>query len=159
MTRIVREGEQVSFDRSNPAHLAALKAEIATDPAGMGYVPSGGTVELLAKLNNPALNVGGDTLLRPTEELDIPDIAAVINPSEYAALSAYDQQWVIMFINRPADEMLRPYQAKFLSLFGAGSVTRAAALALRTKDASRAEVLFGVNTVIAREDWFAARDS
>ena len=146
------------FDRTNPAHLAALKSEIETDPIGMSYDINGGTFELLQLLNLPENNVGNDTINRPTEELDIPDIAGVINASEFAALSSYDQQWVIMFINRPADEMLRPYQPKFLQLFGAGSATRAAVLALRSKDASRAEVLFGVNTAISREDWIAARD-
>lgn len=148
----------MSFDRQNTAHLAALKAEVFDDPTGMGYDPTGGTDALLALLNKPENNVGGESINRPTEELDIPDIAAVIDSAEFAALSAYDQQWVIMFINRPAEEMLRPYQAKFLQLFGAQSATRAAVLALRAKAASRGEILFGVNTMISREDWFAARD-
>lgn len=149
----------MAFDRTNATHLAALKAEVNDDPTGMSYDPTGPTAALLSKLNDPAENVGDDTINRPTEELDIPDVAGAIDAAEYAALSDYDQAWVRMFINRPVEEMLRPYQPKFLSLFGGGSTTRTAVLALREKDASRAEVLFGVNTVIGRDDWFAARDS
>lgn len=149
----------MAFDRTNPSHLLALKNEVNLDPAGMGYIPSGGTIDILNLLNLAENNVGGDTVLRPTEELDVPDIAAIISPAEYAALSEYDKEWVKMFINKPAEEMLRPYQSKFLQLFPNGSVTRTAALALRPKPASRSEVLFGVNTFISRDDWFAARDS
>jgi len=150
----------MAFDRTDAADLAALKSEVTNDPTGMDYAAvSGQTKPLLELLNDPDKNISNDTINRPTEELDIPDIAAVIDEDEFAALSEYDKVWVTMFINRPAEEMLKPFQSKFLEVFPNGSTTRTAALALREKDASRAEVLFGVNTVISREDWFAARDS
>ena len=79
--------------------------------------------------------------------------------SEYAALLEYDKEWVKMFINRPADEPLKPHQAKFFVLFGNPSVTRTAMLALISKPASRAAIISHVNTVISRDDWIAARDS
>ena len=153
----------MAFDRDNPTDLATLKNEVSGDPAAMDYAgkAAGGqnTDDLLRMLNTASENVGGENINRPTEELDIPDLAEVIDSSEYAALSEYDKEWVKMFIDRPAAELLKPYQAKFLAIFGAGSATRTAALALRSKPATRAEVLFGVNTVISRQDWFAARDS
>ena len=149
----------MGFDRTNSADLAALKTEVEANPAGMAYVTPGPTAPLVAILNDPESNVTNATVQRPTEELDIPEIAGVIDSTEYAALDSYGQRWVQMFIGRAADVVLRPYQSKFLELFGDGSATRTAAIALRTKDASRAEELFGVNTVISREDWIAARDS
>lgn len=150
----------MAFDRTDPADLAALKSEVNTDPIAMGYAPVvEQTALLLDKLNLAANNVGGDTINKPTEELSIPEVAEIIDATEYDALSAYDKVWVEMFINRARETALSDYQGKFLSVFGAGSATRTAALALRAKAASRAEVLFGVNTVISRQDWIAARDS
>ena len=149
----------MAFNINNPADLLALKNEIGLDPIGQDYAAAqGGTKIILDKLNVSGQNVGGETINRPVEELDIPDIAAVIDEAEYAALSEYDKEWVKMFIARPADEVLKPYQSKFATIFAA-STTLTAALALRSKQASRAEVLFGVNTDISRQDWFAARDS
>jgi hypothetical protein len=148
------------FNVKNPAHLTALKTEVTTDPIGQDYASAqGATQGILDKLNIPANNVGGDSINKPTEELDIPDIAGAIDAAEYALLSEYDKRWVDMFINRPVEERLKPYQAKMLSLFTNGSVTRTAILGLRSKPASRAEVLFGVNTVISRDDWIQARES
>jgi len=147
----------MSFDRTNQAHLTALRSEVFTDPIGMGYVANGPTAALLDLLNNPSKNVGGQTINRPVDELQIPELSAVIDPTEYSALSAYDKEWVKMFITRPSDEQLKMYQAKILQLFNAQSTTRAAFLALRVKAASRAEILFGVNTVISGPDWFMAR--
>lgn len=150
----------MAFNIKKPADLATLKAEINTDPAGMGYsAVRGETKKTLDKLNFASNNVGTDSINRPTEEIDIPDIAGVIDPVEFAALSEYDKEWVKMFINQPFDAALKPFQAKFLAIFKAGTKTRAAAMGLRSKPASRAEVLFGVNTVLTREDYFAARDS
>jgi len=150
----------MAFDRSNSADLLALKNEMADDPINMDYAAAAGETQIaLSKLNSPAENVGGGSINRPTEELDIPDIAGVIDAAEFALLSEYDKDWVRMFINKPADALLKPYQGKFVSLFAQGSKTLAATLALRSKPASRAEVLFGVNTIITKLDYVAARDS
>ncbi len=148
----------MSFNGENPDHLVELKAEIIGDPIGQDYAAADDvTKDILGKLNDPAQNVGADIVNRPTEDLDIPDIAAVIDEGEYAALSAYDQEWVKMFINRPAEVKLKPYQAKFLALFGSGSATLTATLALRPKPGSRAEKLWGVNSFITRANLIAAR--
>ena len=114
---------------------------------------------ILGKLNDPAQNVGSPTINRPTEDLDVPEIAEVIYPAEYSALAEYDKEWVRMFIGRPENAPLKPYQGKFTSVFPGGSVTLTAVLALRVKPASRAEILFGVNTVISRPDYAAMRNS
>jgi hypothetical protein len=150
----------MAFDRNNPTDLQALKSEVETDPTGQDYASaSGATQGILEKLNNPAENVSGDTINRPTEELDVPDIAGVIDEGEYSLLNEYNKEWVKMFIKQDPSILLKPYQAKMLDIFPDGSTTRTAILALRQKDASRAEVLWGVNTYISRDDWIAARDS
>ena len=53
---------------------------------------------------------------------------------------------------------ISPYKLKFRSLFAANSST-VIALDAQTIELSRAEVLFGVDTVLSKEDWAAARDS
>ena len=69
----------MSFNRNDPADLLTLKTEVNTDPTAMDYAAAGNTSALLKKLNDPAENVSGDTINRPTEELDVPDIAAAID--------------------------------------------------------------------------------
>ena len=149
----------MAFDNTDPIQLAALNSEVTEDPIGIGYsAVINNTRAVLEKLNDPAQNVGGETINRPIEELTISEVAGVIDSVEYDALSAYDKEWVKMFITRPLGENLTLYQTKFLALFGPASDTRNAANALRVKNASRAEILFGVNTFISRVDWVTARD-
>jgi len=125
----------------------------------MGYNPDATYAGILDRLNDSALNVGGENINKNVEDIDIPEISAVIDATEYGALSAYDKQWMQMFINRPINEPITPYKAKLLSIFPAGTASRTAMLALLPKPATRAEILFGVNTVITRSDWITARDS
>lgn len=144
------------FDREDAADLAALKSEVETDPAARGYAAAlANTSQLLQLINENS----GEAVQIPTEDLDIPDIAAVIDPTEYGLLSDYDKEWVKMFINQPSEVMLKPFQSKFLQIFGGGSTTRTAVLNLRDTTGSRADKLFGVGTTITRQDWLAARDS
>lgn len=150
----------MAFNRTDPTDLTTLKNEVNTDPNAQGYAAViDSTGEILKLLNDPALNQGSPTINRPTEELDVPEIAGVIDGNEYAALGEYDKEWVKMFINQASDVTLKPFQSKFLEVFAIDSNTTIAALALRAKPASRAEIVFGVNTIIGREDWLAARDS
>ena len=139
----------MAFDNTDPVQVLELKAEWE-NPRYAAFLKQ--TRKLLDLTNLPENNPGGESINKPTEELDISDIAAIIDPIEYAALSDYDQSWVRMFISRPEDVRLKPYQAKFQQVF-ASSVTLTAALALRSKPAGRAEVLWGVNTIITQADF------
>ena len=141
------------FDQSNAADLTALKTEVETDPSGRGYIAQAGNTFQQVDLLNEDI---GAAVTVPTEDLNIPDIAAVIDATEYGALSDYDKEWVKMFINQPVEIGLKQFQAKFLSLFGNGSATRTAALALKDKTGSRAEELFGAGTRITRGDLLEA---
>ena len=147
----------MAFNPELSADLLALKTRVMTDPDSVGYgAVLNDTAALLDLLNNPTKNTTGGTVDTPVEALDILDLAAVIVPSEYALLSDFDKEWVKMFINRPVDERLKPYQAKIQSVF-AGTATLTAMLALRTRPSSQAEDEFGVGTVITRKHLVAAR--
>lgn len=139
------------FDRTDPADLTALKTEVNTDPLTIGYVIDP-TATLISQLN--AKNY---TVQRAIDDVDIYEVAAVINDAEYDALPAYGKEWVKMFIVQPEGIKTSNYKTKFLELFPNGSVTRTAAIALLDVPGSRAEVLFGYGTVITRDDWAEAR--
>jgi len=149
----------MAFSIENPTNLATLKNEIISDPINMGYNVDITQVGIIDKLNSSASNVGGENINKNVEDIDIPEISAVIDATEYGTLNAYDRQWIQMFINRPINELITPYKAKLLSIFPSGTTTRTAMLALLPKPATRAEILFGVNTIITRDDWITARDS
>ena len=147
------------FDVEDPVDLAALKSEVNTDPIAMGYVPDAMDDGVIFLINDVDSNKAPEQVTRPLDDIAIAEVAEVIDPTEYDALTAYDKLWVESLINRAEGESIVPYKSKFLTLFPNGSVTRTAALALLPKDATRAEVLFGINTVITNSDWVAARDS
>ncbi len=144
------------FDASDPADLAALKSEVETDPIGQDYASAqGGSAIVLGKLNDPGQNSGGESINRLVGDLQVPEIAGVIDEAEYASLNEYQKEWVKMFIAQSADVTLRQFVEKFTDIFD-GSQTLIDALALRDKLASRAEVLFGVNSIITRQSLGAA---
>lgn len=153
------QGYLMTFDRSSATNLATLKNEVNDDPQTMGYHLNGNTNDILLKLNRADQNVTGAAYNREVSELTVFDIASVIDPIEYDALSAYDTEWIKMFINQDMGTSALEFKTKFLSLFDPGSATRTAVNALLSVAVSRSEELFGYGTVISKQDWIAARDS
>ena len=150
----------MSFDAKNLVHLALLKSELNVDPEGIGYDTANGTTAIvLSMLNDSDKNTTDATTTRPLDEIKISEASTIINSTEFAALADYQKSWVEMFINRSDGVSIKDYKAGFLAIFSNGSATRTAAAALQQKDASRAEELFGVNTVITRNDFIQARES
>ena len=147
------------FDKENAADLLALKTEVNTDPISMGYTPDAMDDGVVFLINDVSSNAVPEQITRPLDDIAIAEVAGIIDGTEYDALTAYNKAWVQSLINRAEGDSIVPYKDKFLDVFGAGSVTRTAAVALLPKDATRAEVLFGINTVITNADWVAARDS
>jgi len=140
----------------NTIQLIALQNELTNDPLTIGYVDvRSETDRLLRRLNRSKYNLAAAKIRRPFEELDVSDISAVIDSGEYAALGEYDKEWVKAFINVQDNARLKPYKPKLWFLFDKDSVTRAAIQSIRLKQPSRAEDLFGVNTVITRADFAA----
>jgi len=152
----------MAFDNTDPIQLQALQDEQALDPIGMGYAAvDGQTNKTLDLFNNSAKNVGGET----TGEDFTPDLALdVIDPDEVtvgAKFSDGQANWLNYLMsaaNSVAD--FKAFEAKFRALFAdyTPSSNTLDALDAKTRAISRAEVLFGVDTVITKADWFAARD-
>lgn len=148
------------FDRTDPADLAALKSEVNTDPIGMDYASViNVTAQLLKKLNDPAENVGGETI---AQELTPAVLLDVIDTGEFSGPQVDQGERDLLLMMFAADMFgavsLETNRAKIKSLFQSNGSTNNAIDAL-TRPLSRAEVLFGAGTVISRQDWIAARDS
>ena len=148
----------MAFDVTDPADLLALQVEQATDPIGMGYAAvDGSTGRTLALFNDPEKNVGGETT---NVELTTGVLLDVMVPSDLGAQQVDDgeRRYIEALMNRPFDEMIERWRVQIRNAFRTNSATVAAIDAL-FRTMSRAEVLFGVGTVISKSDWFAARDS
>ncbi len=151
----------MAFNRTNPADLLALKNEQATDPIGMGYAAvDGQTQKTLDLFNAPDLNVESP---RPTTGqrltvsilLEIPALAVDLDHNQ---VSEGEKIFITSFMNRDFDADIERWRAQIIEALRSQSDTVTALNAL-VRDMSRAEVLFGVETVISKQDWIAARDS
>ena len=158
----------MAFDRNDPVDLQALQNEVNTDPLVIGYVPDGGTQQLL-----DLLNAKNYTVSKP--KISAANIRAATYLDAYDNLLADRQEWLRWMTGTNGfDEdnvvVTQDLRDRLTGVLG-GSITGdsiwAAAdddvmepimLALIDVPGSRAEVLFGYNTVISRDDWFAARD-
>lgn len=148
----------MAFDVENQAHLTALKTEVETDPTGIGYNLAD-TNDILARLNDPAFNLGGQT--GPDKLTPRTFAKALIG----VAVSSQDQFTVqLMFeASEGLDEDISDFRLKALT--GLGTNVQNAINSI-TRSLNRAEVLFsdidsnGVqeSVTISRDDWFAARD-
>jgi len=147
----------MAFDRTSPADLAALQTEVNTDPIAMGYDPNGATAQLLKLLNDAALNVGGDTVVRI---FDVDAMLDALDPVDFDAQQtvAGAPEYVHTLVTHSELGDITAHKDKFRALFAANSAT-VTVLDAQTSALSRAEVLFGQGTNISRDDWFAARDS
>lgn len=152
----------MSFDRTDPADLLALKTEVNTDPIGMGYDVNANVTTLMGLLNEADANVGGETTGAPITARVLWE-ACADNPDDltpHGQFSAGDQ-FVVQQLFETSEG---PYsdlswaRARFINLFPPtdGIVTTINSL---LRGLSRAEVLFGEGTVLSNKDWSAARDS
>lgn len=124
---------------------AALKTELDTDPKTLGY--SGKTSQEIADLLN---TVGLSSETVNIGVIDSYEIINVLDASEVAALSTTKLQTLMLITSTgKTDASNANVKLIFQSLFGAGTNSRTALLALANKSASRAEAL-GFGTV---EKW------
>lgn len=164
----------MSFDRTNPDDLLALKNEVTNDPASRGYAAVvEQTAELVALLNGP---VAGVKIGHPA--VSAADIRGHTTYDAYDHLSIDEQEYLRWITGSNGFDANNVIMTDDLRLHLTGSITPgtqtassswwaaadrdamvdAMALVL-DKDASRAETLFGYGTTINRADWLAARDS
>ena len=128
--------------------LAALKTELNTDPLTLGYAPHVATndVKALADIVNlPRATIQIDPTTLPNGT-----VQAAIVGSEYIALNAAAQRaWTtIMTIeNIPVKDP--GIRSQILDIWAGGTTTRSNLGALQSRDASRAEELFGENAAVS----------
>lgn len=155
----------MSFDQSNPAHLATLKTEVETDPLALGYDPDVSTQGLL-----DLLNAKNYTVSKP--KISSAEIRAKTTYQAYNTLAQDEQEWLRWMTGsngfNEENVEVTPDLRKKLAGVGGNSIWQAGdrrdemnpiMLAIMDVAGSRAEVLFGYNTVLTRSDWLAARDS
>ena len=157
----------MSFDRNDPADLAALKSEATNDPQGIGYtvLTDGNTGKFLDEVN--AKNYTVDKPQISSDKVkDLTTFAA------FDGLLAPEQSWLQWQADRSGDgeNMLvtaelrqklagDPEANDSIWAVSERAEMNAAMLALMNVPGSRAEVLWGYGSNISRDDWFAARDS
>jgi len=127
---------------------AALQTEIQADTMGLGYSGKSDP-EITALLNE--IGGSGETIER--DVIDTWEIIDATLPSEWAGLSNAEEARYNMLISagRLNVKSANVRQA-FADMFGAATQTRANLLALQTRPASRAEVLFGGGVIVSHLD-------
>lgn len=162
----------MSFDRNNPADLAALKTEVETDPLGLGYDYTSGNTALVVNGINEVRTVA-PTFIASKPNISAADVRAICTYDAYNNLSIDEQEWIrwVTGTNGVQQESLRVTPDLRQALAGdpvANSAIWAASnrntmnplmLGLMDVPASRAEDLFGYGVRISDVDWTTARDS
>lgn len=136
--------------------IAALKAEIQNDPTGRGYAApyeAGRDNAVADLLNDPRQ---GATIGRTL--IDAWQFVNAITPSEYVVLTQAQRDYLVLVAAAGRVQLGGGGVRTALgSLFGAGTATRAAFIALQDRPATRAEELFGEGVAISPDDISAAR--
>ena len=115
--------------------LQKLKSELATDPVAMGY--SGKTTDQIVTLINDPTKRTIDRTIVPAYEV----INATV-PAEWAALTADEKTRYSTLTGAGALDVTNAnVRAAFAAMFGAGTTTRTALVALQTRTGSRADEL------------------
>ena len=136
-----------------------LKAEIQSDPNALGYAPLvaaknwGGISEIL---NDPAKGAVTTVTYQSAVTLQ----GAVV-PAEYIALTQQQRdlwQAIITASGSSVDVNATGIKAQIGAIYTSGTapLTRAAMIALQTRQASRGEILFGIDTVVDFYDVYYA---
>ena len=141
------------FDRNDPAQVLALYEEWTLDPAGVGYSAVSNTVQLLNLTNEPENNPGGETGGRPFTPESLMD---ALDPTDYdspqTVVGAPNYVHTLIELGNYSD--ITPYKAKLELMFAANSAT-VVALEAQIVLLSRADVLWGHETNITRDDYSA----
>lgn len=136
---------------------AALKSEITTDPAALGYaalVAAGDDAGVAAALN---LARAGTAYQQYRGPLPAYQVVNATDPADWAALTAQEKQrYQTLTGAGQVDTSNANLRAMFSAMFPAGSTTRANLTNLALRQGSRAEVLFGPGTTITHADVAAA---
>ncbi len=135
-----------------------LKAELDKAPSGFGYathMASSDHTALLLLLNETHAADQVDRGIVPSHE-----VITATDAVEWAALSAAEKgRYDTITGAGEVDASATNVRDAFAAMFGGGTATRAALLAIGTRDGSRAEVLFGTGASASLDDVRTARVS
>jgi hypothetical protein len=132
--------------------LAALAAELADDPLGLGLVAMS-DAQAADALNLPRATIAVDRDI--AEAYELLDATA---PADWASLTAAEKQRYQTITGAGRVNLRNPnVRASFLAMFPPASATRTALAALQTRQGSRAEQLFGVGVGVDHLDVARAR--
>lgn len=136
----------------------ALKAELDADPSGLGYaahMASGDNAALVALLNEPHAADQMNRGVVPAHE-----VITATDAGEWAALSDVEKgRYNTITGGGEVDASATNVRAAFAAMFVGGTATRAALLAIGTRDGSRIEALFGAGVTASLDDVRKARVS
>jgi hypothetical protein len=135
---------------------AALKTELQTDPAALGYAPLLAVQDwtgLAAKVN--ALHAG--FTIAPGLVASYRIVGAIVK-AEFDALAAADKTYLNFIVQPPDVDVSQTSQVRTAlgGLFGAGTATRSNLVALASRPGRRAEELFGLDVKVTVEDCIRA---
>lgn len=136
--------------------LAELQTELLTDPDAYGYAPhiAAGNMQPLADL----LNIPrGDEDMLPNEAVSYLSLQQALFVSEYQALTATRQELWNAYTREDIDLVAAPeMKTQIEELFGFTGSTYNSLQSVWMRQASHAEELWGVKTVVAWQDCAAA---
>ena len=115
--------------------LAALKTEITSDPAAIGYATANGDHEAIAKLlNKPQRTIDAESLSSGI-------LVSCIDRTEFAALPAADKGYLNLFVTAGDVPMSTNVRQALRALFPVGSETRTKINQATRRTGSRADEL------------------
>ena len=147
-----------------PINYPALKSELQTDPAALGYAPllaAGAQNQLAAVLNFlrdgttacPVNNVVGAAISVNRGTIETQELVEAVVQSEMPT-NAAQRDWLLMVCagNRVRVDTGSTARAGLLAIFAAGTTTRANLTTVASRTGSRAEQLFGAGTSVTDSD-------
>jgi hypothetical protein len=126
-----------------PFSLPALTAEINNDPKALGYAALKDQPQALADRMNEA-GASGETITK--DFVPVEDVVAAIVRADYDAAGPAGKTFLQEIVLRGSRVKVGDanVRASLAGIFTAGTTSRANLLALSTRPASRAEILFGM---------------
>jgi hypothetical protein len=136
--------------------IAQLKAELDNDPAGLGYAGKGVT-DTSALLNTPGAAHGTVDVQMVTNT----DLQSAVVASEWAALANanLERLWLAVVGMETIPIHDANIRNQILEVWGPGTATRTNLAGLQTRQGTRAEALWGVDTYISNSEINEARRS
>lgn len=135
----------------SPDQIPALTAELTNDPLGLGYgVSDQNDADLLNEVR-PSIMVR--RTVEPTH-----DLTGLLVLADVLAATADQRQALAIYLGSPNVNMSKDnFRQAMGSIFGPGTATRTAVAAWQDRQGSRAEQLFGTNTIVSHADVALAR--